>query len=95
VQDKVEMQGGTYRESLLDRDRMASMADEGGTAAAEMDLLEQSSAAPLAVRRSDRGWPVRVLVGALVMGVAAVITRILLGGRKPSRARRARRFNLR
>jgi hypothetical protein len=101
VQDKVETQSGTYRERLLDRDRIASMADEGGMSAAEMDLIEQFPAAPLAVRRRDRGWPVGILVGALVMGVAAVITRFLIGGRKQplfggGRKRpRARRFKLR
>jgi hypothetical protein len=95
VQEKVETQGtgelyvvsGPYRESLLDRDRIASMADEGGAAAAEMDLIEQLSVAPLVVRRTDRSWPVRVLVGALVMGVAAVITRMLVSGRPRARAR--------
>jgi hypothetical protein len=90
VQEKLEM--GTYKERLLDRDRIASMADEGGMAAAEMDLIEQTPAAPLAIRRSDRGWQIPVLVGALVMGVAAVITRMLVSGRRRPRRRRFRLF---
>jgi hypothetical protein len=98
VQEKVETTlgsgdlyfvSGPYRETNLDRDRIASMADEGGAAGAEMDLIEQLAIAPVPAT-SDRSWPIRVLVGALVMGVAAVITRMLIGGRG-----RARRFKLR
>jgi hypothetical protein len=90
VQEKLETGSRPYRETMLDRERTASMADEGGAAGAEMDLIEQNSAAPLAVRaRRDRSWPIRVLVGALVMGAAAaVLSRFLFNGRKRPRARR-------
>jgi hypothetical protein len=90
VQEKLETVGRPYRETMLDRERTASMADEGGASGAEMDLIEQQSAAPLALRaRRDRSWPIRVLVGALAMGAAAaVLSRFLFSGRKRSRTRR-------
>ena len=72
----------------LDRDRIASMADEGGTAAAEMDLIEQLALVPVVTVRT-RVSPVRILVGALVVGVAAaVFTRLWVFGRSTPRARR-------
>lgn len=75
------------REMPLDRDRIASMADEGGTAAAEMDLIEQLAIVPVATVRT-RFPTLRVLVSALAVGVAAaVITRFWAFGRSKPRAR--------
>ena len=70
----------------LDRDRTASMAYEGGAAAAEMELEEElrwaAHEAPrgsaLARWREKRSWTKTVLVGALVMGAAALLTRLAL-----------------
>ena len=75
------------REMPLDRDRIASMADEGGTAAAEMDLIEQLAIVPVATVRTK--FPtLRVLVSALAVGVAAaMITRFWGFGRSKPRAR--------
>ena len=72
----------------LDRDRIASMADEGGTAAAEMDLIEQLALVPVSTVRT-RFPTVRVLVGAIVVGVAAALmSRFWASGRSKPRARR-------
>lgn len=79
------------RDAALDRDRRASMADEGGVAAAQIDLNEQLAAAspyPLAAARPDRrGWRTRVLWSALAFGVAAVFARALRHSEKRRRSR--------
>jgi hypothetical protein len=72
----------------LDRDRTASMAYEGGAAAAEMELEEElrwaahetPRGSALAKWRATRGsWTKTLLVGALVVGAAAFLTRLALG----------------
>ena len=79
---------GAYRDAALDRDRVASMADEGGIAAAETDLREQVELVPvLAVARPDRSWSVRMLVSALAVGIAAAVITQLFSGRRRKRAR--------
>jgi hypothetical protein len=74
------------RSSNLDRDRSASMAYEGGAAAAEMELEEELRWAARESPRDDvltrwrtqRQWTKTVLVGALVIGAAAFLTRLAL-----------------
>jgi hypothetical protein len=82
------------RDAALDRDRRASMADEGGVAAAEMDLNEQlATSGPqsrLAVWRERKDWRARVLWSALALGVAAVFARALR--HSEIRRSRSRRF---
>jgi len=74
------------RSSDLDRDRTASMAFEGGAAAAEMELEEELRWAALEAPRSTgltrwrepSQWRKTALVGALVIGATAFLTRLLL-----------------
>jgi hypothetical protein len=74
------------RDAALDRDRRASMADEGGVAAAEFDLNEQLATTgrqPLVAAWYDRrGWRGRVFWSAVAFGVAAAFARALRHGEK-------------
>ena len=59
------------REGDLDRDRAASMADEGGASGAVVELQEQRSALEIApVSDISRSWGRRLLWGALALGAA-------------------------
>jgi len=82
------------RDAALDRDRRASMADEGGVSAAEMDLSDQLAIAQpqllVAAWYDRKGWRGRVFWSALAFGVAAVFARALLQGEK--RRSRSRSF---
>jgi len=63
----------------LDRERRASMADEGGCAAAETELAEQyADLQPLATRGGRLPWNTRWLWGALAIGTAAWLTGLIL-----------------
>ena len=86
--DKLETSAGP-RLYDLDRDRVASMAYEGGVAAAEMELEEQqrwsdreaARGSGLARWRAPSTWSrsTAVWVGALVVGAAAaLLTRLAL-----------------
>ena len=79
------------RESDLDRDRTASMAFEGGAAAAQMELEEElrslapgypESGTSLATRTAVRSWTTRLLWGALAFGAAALFTGLALHFRR-------------
>lgn len=62
---------GRSREYDLDRDRAASMADEGGAAGAAIELREELDLANFDVREeASRDWGRRLLWGALALGAA-------------------------
>ena len=75
------------RDKELDRDRTASMAFEGGTAAAEMELAEEmrereSKRESIVVRRPTRAWKSQLLWGALAFGAAALLTSLAMRFRR-------------
>jgi len=73
-------------EAALDRDRVASMADEGGAAAAEVDA-QAATARRTAVRaRAPRGGG--VALGALTLGAVLGAVVYALGRRRLARDER-------
>jgi hypothetical protein len=67
-------QPGSAREYDLDRDRTASMADEGGVAGALVDLREQLEEIDDTLEDQGRqAWARSLVWGGAALGVAALV----------------------